>query len=76
MAKLTLSVDDRVVSRAKQYAKQRGISVSQMVEDYLAAVVEPPQGTTAETPILRSVRGILKHADIGDYRKHVAAKYR
>jgi len=42
--KLTLSVDDRVVSRAKQYAKRRGISVSKMVEGYLAAVAEPPTG--------------------------------
>ena len=42
MAKLTLSVDSRVVSRAKQYAKRRGVSVSEMVETYLAAVAEPP----------------------------------
>jgi hypothetical protein len=38
MAKLTLSVDSRVVSLAKQYAKRRGVSVSNMVEAYLAAV--------------------------------------
>jgi len=76
MAKLTLSVDDRVVSRAKQYAKARGISVSEMVEAYLAAVAEPPSRTTGAAPILRSVRGILKKAEIGAHRKHLAAKYR
>jgi hypothetical protein len=74
MAKLTLSVDGRVVSRAKQYAKLRGVSVSEMVETYLAAVAEPPH--SAGAPILRSVRGILKKADVADYRKHLAAKYR
>ena len=42
MAKLTLSVDERVVSRAKQYAKRRGVSVSEMVEAYLSAVAQPP----------------------------------
>jgi len=76
MAKLTLSVDGRVVARAKQYAKLRGVSVSEMVETYLTAVAEPPSPATRATPILRSVRGVLKNADINDYRKHLAAKYR
>jgi hypothetical protein len=74
MAKLTLSVDDRVISRAKQYAKLHGVSVSAMVETYLAAVAGPPSPAAASTPILRSLRGILKHADINEYRKHLAAK--
>jgi hypothetical protein len=78
MAKLTLSVDNRVVSRAKQYAKRRGVSVSEMVEAYLAAVAEPASSATGAAPILRSVRGVLKdkNADIEEYRKHLGAKYR
>ena len=76
MAKLTLSVDGRVVSRAKQCAKLRGVSVSEMVETYLAAVSAPPSLDTDAAPILRSVRGILKNADIGRYRRHLAEKYR
>ncbi len=75
VAKLTLSVDDGVVSRAKQYAKARGVSVSHMVEAYLAAVTEPPS-TSAQTPVLHSVRGLLKHANIEQYREHLAGKYR
>ena len=76
MAKLTLSVDSRVVSRAKVYAKRRGVSVSQMVEAYLATVAEPASSSESAAPILRSVRGVLKTADLGEYRKHLAAKYR
>jgi Family of unknown function (DUF6364) len=76
MAKLTLSVDERVVSRAKQYAKRRGASVSEMVEAYLAAVAESPSPATVAAPILRSVRGVLKNAKVDDYRKHLLAKYR
>jgi hypothetical protein len=75
MAKLTLSVDDRVISQAKKYAKSRGVSVSEMVETYLAAVVDPPHRTDS-APVLRSVRGVLKKADIEDYRKHLRTKYR
>ena len=76
MAKFTLSVDDRVISRAKQYAKRRGVSVSNMVEAYLAAVAEPHHPPMGAASILRSVRGVLKNAEIGQYRKHLAEKYR
>lgn len=76
MSKLTLSVDNRVVSRAKRYAKQRGVSVSKMVEAYLSAVAEPPSSTSLDVPILRAVRGSLKKADLDEYRRHLAAKYR
>lgn len=76
MSKLTLSVDNRVVSRAKHYAKLRGVSVSEMVEAYLSAVAEPPSPVTRDAPILRSVRGSLKKASLAEYRKHLASKYR
>jgi hypothetical protein len=75
MSKLTLSVDDRVVARAKRYAAQRGVSVSEMVEAYLSAVTESSPATS-DTPILRTVRGILKKADLSKYRKHLTTKYR
>jgi antitoxin component of RelBE/YafQ-DinJ toxin-antitoxin module len=76
MSKLTLSVDDRVVSSAKRYAKQRGLSVSEMVETYLAAVAGQGSGAVPDAPILRSLRGSLKKADAAEYRRHLASKYR
>jgi len=76
MPKLTLGVDDRVVSSAKRYAKQCGISVSKMAEAYLAAVANPASPETRDTPILRSVRGSLRRADLEEYRKHLTIKYR
>ena len=76
MSKLTLSVDQSVISRAKRYAKQRGVSVSEMVEAYLDAVAEPSHPDTRNTPILRSLRGTLKEADSEGYRKHLDVKYR
>jgi hypothetical protein len=76
MAKLTLSVDERVVSRAKRYAQRRGVSVSQMVEAYLEAVVEPSLPAARDAPILRSLRGSLKKANVETYKRHLATKYR
>jgi hypothetical protein len=76
MSKLTLSVDDAVIWRAKRYAKKQGVSVSKMVEAYLSAVADPSTRETAATPVLRSVRGILKKADVRDYKRHLTNKYR
>jgi hypothetical protein len=76
MAKLTLTVDERVVSRAKRYARKHGVSVSHMVEAYLEAVVEATAPAMPDAPILRSLRGSLKKADVEGHRRHLAIKYR
>jgi hypothetical protein len=74
-AKLTLSIDPSVVVRAKRYAKRSGMSVSQMVEAYLDTVTRTAAGETRETPVLNSLRGILKDADPDAYRKHLVKKH-
>ncbi len=75
MAKLTLSVDPAVVERAKRYARQRRVSVSGLVEAYLGSLNEPAAAPAAP-PVLRSLRGILKKADMADYRRHLVQKHR
>jgi hypothetical protein len=74
VSKLTLSVDDRVISRAKRYARERGTSISEMVEAYLSSVTS--HQVTADTPVLRSLRGSLRKGDPDGYKKHLIAKYR
>jgi hypothetical protein len=76
VSKLTLSVDPGVVARAKRYAKRQGVSVSGLVETYLATVSAAQPLREKEPPILRALRGSLKTGDIKDYRKHLVEKYR
>jgi hypothetical protein len=73
-AKLTLSVDPAIVSRAKRYAKRQGVSVSRLVEVYLASISEQPAAAELP-PLVNSLRGALKKADSGAYRKHLVRKY-
>jgi hypothetical protein len=63
-----------VVARAKRYARKQGVSVSRLVETYLATVSEPDQPTEL-APLVASLRGVLKNADRGAYRQHLARKY-
>ncbi len=79
MSKLTLSVDQEVVARAKRYAEERGTSVSQLVERYLDALARPPVVAEEELPpSLRRLRGILKGVkfDREEYLDYLERKYR
>ena len=73
--KLTLSVDPDVIRRAKRVAKQRGTSVSRMVQTYLELVSRPPK-TAEDPPVLRRLRGSLKVGSVNDYRRYLREKYR
>jgi uncharacterized protein DUF6364 len=75
MAKVTLSIDERVVARAKRFAAGRGISVSKLVEQYLDMVSRPPR-PPEETPVLARLRGSLAGARVEDHRRHLERKYR
>jgi hypothetical protein len=73
--KLTLSVDADVIRKAKKAAKQRGISVSRMVQTYLELVSRVPE-TGDDPPVLRRLRGSLKGVGANDYRRYLREKYR
>ena len=73
--KLTLSLDPAVITRAKRYAKHQGVSVSAMVETYLAAVSRPVDA--AKVPqVRRQLQGVLKGSDPAAYRRHLERKYK
>ena len=80
--KLTLSIDDKVIERAKSYARGKNKSLSRIIEDYLKSL--PQSGNSIDIfteipPETKSLGGILKGKpeidfknDISDYmlRKH------
>jgi hypothetical protein len=75
MAKLTLSVDDQVVARAKRFAAKRETSVSQLVERYLDLVSKPARKSAA-TPGLARLRGVLAGVENEGRRAALERKYR
>lgn len=79
MQKLTLSVDERVVARAKVYARARGTSVSRLVETYLDLLARSPtqarERRQAAPPVLARLRGSLPRGSVADYRRHLGRKY-
>ena len=73
-AKLTLTFDPLVLAAAKRYAAEAGTSVSQIVQDYLIAIVAAPLRAT-EPPVLARLRGSMRGVDLEDHRRHLVEKY-
>lgn len=76
MAKLTLSVDERVIERAKRYARARGTSVSGLVEQMLDLAASGSDQPDIAPPVLNRLRGSLKGVDRADYRRYLERKHR
>jgi hypothetical protein len=71
--KLTLSVDERVIKRAKRFSAKHETTVSRLVTDFLASL-EEEHGEA--TPVVTRLRGILS-PDVSreDYRDHLRTKH-
>jgi hypothetical protein len=70
--KLTLSVDEAVVERAKRFSRRNRTSISELVTEFLASL----EHRARSTRIVTRLRGILP-ADTSreEYRSHLEDKY-
>ncbi len=75
--KLTLSIESKAIEHGKRYAKQRGRSLSSMVEDFLL-MLDPIETSDEIIPIgskLSSLVGIgVGSTNEEDYRAHLIRK--
>jgi len=78
-AKLTLRLDDAIISQAKNYARSEGMSLSEVVSDYLRAigVRKPSPKRRVLGPRTSKLRGSLKGMRVSerDYKSHLEKKY-
>ncbi len=76
--KLTLYIDDTLAENAKKYAKERGLSLSKVVNDFFKLLQHKENAKMPPSaPLTESLRGIMKSAQIdeGDYKRHLEKKY-
>jgi len=69
--KLTLRLNDRVIERAKLYARSHKISLSKMIESYLDSLTKD-KGTEKKisiTPLVKSLSGVIDLPADFDYKK-------
>jgi Family of unknown function (DUF6364) len=82
--KLTLSLDERIIQNAKEYAASNNESLSRLVENYFKFIVtkinkKNTPGRNEMEPILNDLSGIISIPDMldikEDYRAYKTKKY-
>ncbi|PQJ78276.1 DUF6364 family protein [Polaribacter porphyrae] len=83
-SKLTLKLNKAVIEQAKAYAKEQQISLSRLIENYLATItkskIESDKREIEITPLVKSLSGIAKvEGDFDEkqmYRDYLLEKYK
>ena len=71
--KLTLTIEQSLIDKAKKYAKGKGRSLSDIIENYLKVIVkEDTIKVIDSTPITSSLRGSFKAPNDFDYKKELS----
>lgn len=72
--KLTLTIEQEIIKRAKEYAKNQNRSLSDIIENYLKILTKEEQNEKDKklNPIVKSLKGSFKmpKADM-DYKKEL-----
>ena len=78
--KLTLTIDDAVISIAKKYAREKGKSLSDIVENYLMSLTSKENKQEKMSPKILKLMGVIKLPSDFDYKKELtrglAKKYK
>jgi hypothetical protein len=75
LTKLTLTIDQSVVERAKEYAQRKNISVSRIIEEYLKNITDNQNAFVSlpmmKSPITDSIAGLF-HDNGKSYKEMLA----
>ncbi|WP_426670238.1 DUF6364 family protein [Mucilaginibacter sp. McL0603] len=69
--KLTLTMEGKVIDSAKEYARQKGKSLSDIVENYLKSISTHEITTEGLSPKVARLKGIIKLPEDFDYKKEI-----
>jgi len=73
--KLTLTIEQDVVEKAKKYASGKGRSLSDIVENYLKLIArDEPLQEPEISPGIKSLQGSFKAPKNFDYKKELSRK--
>ena len=73
--KLTLTMEEKVIRKAKRYAKEQGRSLSGIIENYLKVIIQEENKDKKEiTPLVKSLKGSFKAPESFDYKKELTER--
>ncbi len=72
--KLTLTIQDNVITSAKKYANKKGESLSRIVENYLKTVSSSQQINDDLSPKVKNLMGVIKLSKDFNYKDALKSK--
>jgi len=69
--KLTITIEKSIIEQAKSYAKNKGRSLSELIENYLKVVLEDNEETVKLSPSIKKLKGSVKLPDDFEYKKEL-----
>jgi hypothetical protein len=78
--KLTLKLNEDIIAKAKEYAKSRKTSLSDLIENYLQKITSDKNSNRTITPLVKSLSGVISlpkdanHKE--DYTDYLINKYK
>jgi hypothetical protein len=76
--KLTLTIESTIIDRAKRYAKVKGQSLSDIVENYLKVIIREERDKENKeeefTPLVKSLKGSFSAPQEMDYKEELAKR--
>jgi len=70
--KLTLTIEQSIIEKAKLYAKKKERSLSDIIENYLKAITSEQKIVDEGSPLVNSLRGSFKSPESFDYKKELS----
>ncbi len=78
-ANLTLKLEKDVIEEVKRYAREHGISLSRLVEEFFRGLIGSRKEVTEPTGVVAELAGIIEGADLSDpksdYADYLARKH-
>ncbi len=71
-AKLTLTIDNQVITKAKKYAKNSGRSLSDLIENYLKNITSSDKDDFKISPKVKALMGTFKAPKDFDYKTELS----
>ncbi len=68
---MTITIDERAIEQAKNYAKDKDRSLSELVKNYLKVVLENNEKIVKLSPSIKKLKGSVKMPDDFEYKKEL-----
>lgn len=73
--KLTLTIEQSIIEKAKKYANDKGRSLSSIIENYLKIITKEEEVNDIKlTPIVKTLKGSFKAPRNFNYKKELSKR--